>query len=281
MKIIKHHSINQKIWDFERPYALDSMHRILDRLHIRAHNTWTAFGKVMEWALLHWSEHHDRAHFLEHLRLAVYCAEFHYWKALHPGETRTFEWGKWKAEITAPPKGKTPMIHPDYMFEALDTAIILRDKKALNTFLSFKMEDFQNVGLSGDAYGDYWTVAKMAILQGDLDKGAAYYTEAGRLSRPQYIKIEPRDKMQYYAIPHMNIWAALLEEDEEMYNRYFVVAHDRFLKWIQVDENWEWKTSYFLFSHLTAVAAYAHDQGYHLKDFESDYTPKWLIEGDF
>jgi hypothetical protein len=281
MKIIKHHSINQKIWDFERPYALDSMHRILDRLHIRAHNTWTAFGKVMEWALLHWSEHHDRAHFLEHLRLAVYCAEFHYWKALHPGETRTFEWGKWKAEITAPPKGKTPMINSDYMFDALYIAMILRDKKALNTFLSLKKDDFQDVGLTGDDYGAYWTVAQLSILRGDLDKGAAFYTEAGRLTRPEHIKIEPKAKIQLVVIPNMNVWAALLEEDEEMFNRYFLVAHERFMRKIKMRENWNWDVYNFLFRHLTAVAAYAHDQGYHLKDFESDYTPKWLIEGDF
>lgn len=94
---------------------------------------------------------------------------------------------------------------------------------------------------------------------------------------------------EYFIFPILEIYHYILHQDQEGYEK---AVYEALVKWkafftrpkyVEDGQEFDYSTSPsgYLALEIVAACAYAYDRGMKLNTVESDYIPKWMIEGNF
>lgn len=188
-------------------------------------------------------------------------------------------------------------------------ALLLRDKKALDFYaqipLSFTMQGNQEdliwesmllfyqvlikgTGNEHEAHGAYYEITKLL----DWDEYKRTITQKDNFLTMDVWQMlhKWRSLMaQHITLPVLAIYHCILHKDQAAFEE---AVYQALLKWKEyytmqyVDEQGEERDHSiepqgYLALPIAAACAYAHDKGIKLETVESDYIPKWMIEGRF
>jgi len=164
---------------------------------------------------------------------------------------------------------------------AIQLAIVLRDKNAIKevyaTVLHKKLSDRGGVNF------DNWVIQEIEFIKLiflDTARAVKHLENTISALKKFESKLEPGEMGDYVGMG-LQLWKlALTSKDSEGFNTQFkkyLLARKKY--YTATPDRRNIIQGYFdLFG--TAAAAYAYDQGMEIK-IKSDYTPQFLIEGDF
>lgn len=200
-------------------------------------------------------------------------------------------------------------VSSQYALSGFYTSLILRDRSTQLFFADVPL-DFINSFGQEDMISEVMLLFYQLLVKGTGTKDeaqGAYYHITQQLNWEEYHKyiiIESYNseyiwkevlfknrirKATYIFLPVLNIYHQILHGSQAGYEK---AVYDALLKWKEhwtlkyLDENQEeWDLSTdpegYLALPITAACAYAYDRGMKLETVESDYIPKWMIEGRF
>lgn len=98
-----------------------------------------------------------------------------------------------------------------------------------------------------------------------------------------------KPKVEHTHVPVLRIYHAIFHKDQAQYETAVIAALEQWKAYFSIGEyelhgqEFDHSTDGegFIALPIIAACAYAYDQGMKLETVESDYIPKWMIEGNF
>jgi hypothetical protein len=196
-----------------------------------------------------------------------------------------------------------------YVVQGIQAALVLRDKQTLHFYANIPVS-FTEQANQEDIIGETIMYFYQLLSKGETDANTAAQTHNHVLSfleweeYKKYIKIEGYNsekiwKMVFdyrkqtaitFQLPLLTIYHYILQEDQSGFEQ---AVYESLIKWKEyftlpkyTDENGQefdhsTQPEGYLALSIAAACAYAYDRGMKLQTVESDYIPKWMIEGRF
>jgi hypothetical protein len=203
---------------------------------------------------------------------------------------------------------KNSEIGTGYVITGIATARILRNQSFLDFYagISVTFTEQQN---QEDIIGETMMYFYQTLIKSDADinnAASAYHHISSFLDWDEYkkyIKVEGfnsekvwkivfdsrKQTTEYFIFPILEIYHYILHQDQEGYEK---AVYEALVKWkafftrpkyVEDGQEFDYSTSPsgYLALEIAAACAYAYDRGMKLETVESDYIPKWMIEGHF
>ncbi|HAK75856.1 MAG TPA: hypothetical protein DCM71_02860 [Runella sp.] len=203
---------------------------------------------------------------------------------------------------------KNSEIGTGHVIAGIAAARILRNQAFLDFYadIPVTLTEQQN---QEDIIGETMMYFYQTLIKGEVDKDAAAVTHYHINSfldweeYKKYIKVEGfnsesvwkivfdsrKQTTGYFMFPLLEIYHYILHQDQAGYEK---AVYEALLKWkafftrpkyVENGQEFDYSTSPsgYLALEIAAACAYAYDRGMKLETVESDYIPKWMIEGRF
>jgi hypothetical protein len=203
---------------------------------------------------------------------------------------------------------KNDNIGTGHVIAGIAAARILRDQSFLDFYadIPVTLTEQQN---QEDIIGETMMYFYQTLIKGEADKDAAAVTQYHINSfldweeYKKYIKAEGfnsesvwkivfdsrKQTTGYFMFPLLEIYHYILHQDQAGYEK---AVYEALVKWkafyarpkyVENGQEFDYSTSPsgYLALEIAAACAYAYDRGMKLETVESDYIPKWMIEGRF
>ena len=203
---------------------------------------------------------------------------------------------------------KNSEIGTGHVIAGIAAARILRNQAFLDFYadIPVTLTEQQN---QEDIIGETMMYFYQTLIKGEVDKDAAAVTHYHINSfldweeYKKYIKVEGfnsesvwkivfdsrKQTTGYFLFPLLEIYHYILHQDQAGYEK---AVYEALLKWkafftrpkyVENGQEFDYSTSPsgYLALEIAAACAYAYDRGIKLETVESDYIPRWMIEGRF
>ena len=203
---------------------------------------------------------------------------------------------------------KNSEIGSGYVIAGICAARILRNQSFLDFYadIPVTLTEQQN---QEDIIGETMMYFYQTLIKGEADKDAAAvahyhinsfldweeykkYIKAEGFNSESVWKIVFDSRKQttgYFLFPLLEIYHYILHQDHAGYEK---AVYEALVKWkafytrpkyVENGQEFDYSTSPsgYLAIEIAAACAYAYDRGMKLETVESDYIPKWMIEGKF
>ena len=210
---------------------------------------------------------------LRYLKLAREFGVAHFAQHVRHGET--FEVSINGQQITLTGRNKGDYTDSNAWWKTYYTAILLRDIDAINSLQQVQPKHFAMANVPSDAFD----LALVAVLQG-LFQQDANMAERLKVALMAEIKGKERAKLSnHLLVPLLPVIRCIFTPDAEAeFNQVVkeaVKLHKKF--W----NGRKYSCAGWISLALTALAAIAKARNGWQLDFETDYIPQWLVDGDF
>ncbi|TAG15429.1 MAG: hypothetical protein EAZ38_19480 [Cytophagales bacterium] len=203
---------------------------------------------------------------------------------------------------------KNSEIGTGHVIAGIAAARILRNESFLDFYadIPVTLTEQQN---QEDIIGETMMYFYQTLIKGetDIDSAAAAHYHINSFldweEYKKYIKVEGfnsesvwkivfdsrKQTTGYFMFPLLEIYHYILHHDQAGYEK---AVYEALVKWkafyarpkyVENGQEFDYSTSPsgYLALEITAACAYAYDRGMKLETVESDYIPKWMIEGRF
>lgn len=156
-------------------------------------------------------------------------------------------------------------------------AMLLRDNDTMELLCKIPEELIIPGAIKYDRYNDEYVRFMKSFVQNKPDVGERLVALAEAL-QPKEIKTEDHETVYTLYGANVGLFTALLSNDEEDFNRELeaVILREKAYFEKEAINN----VSFFYSGNVATLMALAYDRGFKLT-VTSDYTPQWLVEGQF
>ena len=275
MKKIELHTYDAKAIKDNAKWHYDRIPKLMETIRQKEISLDGLYDRCKVLAIYEYILNRNEKECLKYIDYSMKALLGHFEQASYPGQEVEIEICGEKINVRGK-ESEDYKLGPMFWLEGIYMAIILRDKESILKFMNIPIQVMLNANMNDEELFMVFVFFLKNYLSSNKDTGELLI-DAYKLTDPKLYEPERNLFIQNTITPQLELFISMIKDDQIEFDKDLEKALTRFKSFYNQMPKEEYGLMSFPF---IAICILAKERGLKI-EIESDYTPKFLIEGIF